>query len=233
MNDPQRPPPVRPDEAEMARERALMVETQLAARGIQDARVLAAMGEIPRHRFVPARAAALAYKDQPLPIGHGQTISQPYMVAVMTELLGLTGSERVLEIGTGSGYQTAVLARLAREVVTVERIDDLTLQASESLGSQGFRNVHFAVSDGSLGYKHRAPYDRILVTAGAPAVPAALVEQLAEGGVLVVPVGTRQEQTLVRLRRRGQELVEDRMVDCTFVPLVGAQGWTPEGGGAR
>jgi protein-L-isoaspartate(D-aspartate) O-methyltransferase len=217
--------PPRPDEAELSRLRREMVEQQIVARGISDQRLLAAMLEVPRHHFVPARSAALAYRDGPLPIGHGQTISQPYMVAIMTELLGLTGGERVLEVGTGSGYQTAILARLAREVVTVERLEDLTLQACESLSSLGFRNVNYHVGDGSVGYRHRAPYDRILVTAGAPAVPAALVNQLAEGGVLVAPVGSRFEQVLVRLRKEGGALREDRLTECVFVPLVGQQGW--------
>ena len=227
-HDDRRPPP-RPEEPELVRARAEMVAVQLAGRGISDPRVLDVMGALPRQRFVPGRMAAQAYRDMPLSIAQGQTISQPYMVALMTELLQLTGAERVLEIGTGSGYQTAILSRLAREVITVERLEDLTLQACETLSSLGVRNVNYSVSDGTLGNKHRAPYDRILVTAGAPSVPPALVEQLAEGGMLVIPVGSRTEQSLLRLRRQGGVVTEEKLTDCVFVPLVGQQGWDRDG----
>jgi len=222
------PPPPRPDEAELARARAEMVAEQLAKRGISDPRVLEAMSVLPRHRFVPSRTASQAYRDGPLPIGQGQTISQPFMVAMMTQLLELKGTERVLEVGTGSGYQTAVLARLAREVVTVERLEDLTLQACETLGSLGFRNVNYLIADGSLGAAHKAPFDRILVTAGAPAVGEALTAQLAEGGMMVVPVGSRSEQTLLRARKVNGALVQESVLACVFVPLVGKQGWDRE-----
>lgn len=226
--DDRRPP--RPEDPELVRMRTEMVAEQLVRRGITDRRVLDTMAALPRHRFVPGRMARQAYLDAPLPIGQGQTISQPYMVAVMTEALELTGSERVLEIGTGSGYQTAVLAWLGRDVVTVERLEDLTLQACETLSSLGIRNVSYSVADGSLGHKHRAPYDRILVTAGAPALPVALLEQLAEGGLLLAPVGSRLEQTLVRVRKQGGQITEEKLLDCVFVPLVGSQGWDREDG---
>ena len=224
-----RPPP-RPEDPELVRQRAEMVAEQLVKRGITDRRVLEAMSQLPRQRFVPGRVRADAYKDGPLPIGQGQTISQPYMVALMSEALALTGNERVLEIGTGSGYQTAILARLARDVVTVERLEDLTLQACETLSSLFIRNVNFSVADGSLGNKHRAPYDRILVTAAAPSVPPALVEQLAEGGKLLVPIGTRTEQTLTRVTKQGGQTTEEQLVACVFVPLIGKQGWEREDG---
>lgn len=227
-----RRPCLRPGDPELSRMRAEMVADQLLKRGITDRRVVEAMGLLPRHRFVPGRLVGQAYKDAPLPIGQGQTISQPYMVALMTETLALAGGERVLEIGTGSGYQTAILARLAREVVTVERMENLSLQACETLSSLGIRNVSFSVADGSLGNRHRAPYDRILVTAGAPSVPAALVEQLADGGMLVVPVGSRLEQTLVRVRKAAGQVREERLLTCVFVPLVGEQGWDREDGPA-
>lgn len=229
MDDDDRRPPPRPEDPEFVRQRAEMVAKQLVERGITHARVLEVMSRLPRQRFVPSRVRMDAYKDAPLPIGQGQTISQPYMVALMTEALGLTGNEKVLEIGTGSGYQTAILACMTRDVVTVERLEDLTLQACETLSSLGIRNVNFSVSDGSLGNKHRAPYDRIVVTAAAPAVPAALVEQLAEGGKLVVPVGTRAEQTLTRVTKSGGQVTEEQLLACVFVPLIGKQGWEREG----
>lgn len=230
MDDDDRRPPPRPEDPELVRQRAEMVAEQLVKRGITDEHVLSAMSRLPRQRFVPSRVRADAYKDAPLPIGQGQTISQPYMVALMTEALQFdTGNEKVLEIGTGSGYQTAVLACCTRDVVTVERLEDLTLQACETLSSLGIRNVNFSVSDGSLGNKHRAPYDRIVVTAAAPSVPQALVEQLAEGGKLVIPVGSRTEQVLTRVTKAGGQITEEKLTSCVFVPLIGKQGWEREG----
>lgn len=220
-----------------ARERQLMVDDQLVRRGIGDPKVLEAMAAIPREAFVPESLRSAAYRDSPLMIGHGQTISQPYMVALMTQALELTGAERVLEIGTGSGYQTAILARLAREVVTVERIAALAETAGARLAGMGYSNVIAAVGDGTLGHAKAAPYDRILVTAGAPDVPDALVDQLADAGILVIPTGSRIEQTLWRVRRRGGTIDKSELVGCIFVPLIGAQGWPgpddPSPGGAQ
>lgn len=202
-----------------------MVEEQIAARGIRDPRILAVMGEIPRHRFVPEHLASLAYADEPLPIGGGQTISQPYIVAEMTRALALSGTEKVLEIGTGSGYQAAVLARLAREVVTVERLASLQERARAILEELGIVNVTYAVGDGSLGAPEHAPFDRIIVTAAAPDVPQPLVEQLADGGIMVVPVGGRWEQDLVKVTKEGVSLRRQYLGGCRFVPLVGKCGF--------
>ena len=190
-----------------------------------DERVLAAMAETPRHEFLPDEGRAEAYADRPLPIGERQTISQPYMVASMTELLGLTGRERVLEIGTGSGYQTAVLARLAAEVLSVERIPALAARARETLSMLGVRNVRFRVGDGSAGWPEEAPFDAVLVTAAAPEVPRALLDQLADPGVLVAPVGDRIVQDLVHIRRERGRDRQDRHFKCVFVPLIGADGF--------
>ncbi|HID72737.1 TPA: protein-L-isoaspartate(D-aspartate) O-methyltransferase, partial [Candidatus Micrarchaeota archaeon] len=173
--------------------RRRMVE-ELRRFGIRDERVLAAMEAIPRHLFVPEHMRQLAYEDTPLPIGHGQTISQPYIVALMTEALSLKGTERVLEIGTGSGYQTAILCELAREVFSVERIPELAMGAGERLGALGYRNFHISVGDGTLGWPEEAPFDGIIVTGGIPRVPDPLWDQLAEGGRLVAPIGGRYEQ---------------------------------------
>ena len=209
-------------------ERALMVAQQLRARGIHDARVLDAMLDIPRHFFVPAGAAAQAYSDQPLPIGEEQTISQPYMVAVMSEALELRGNERVLEIGTGTGYQTAVLARLAREVYSVEVSATLATLARERLAQMGFSNVVIVTGDGSEGLAAHAPYDAIVVTAAAPAIPPPLVEQLAEGGRLVIPigpVGATETQELVGVRKHAGQSKQEILHYCRFVPLLGRYGW--------
>src|SRR6266581_2505858 len=179
---------------EIARKR--MVDTQIVARGISDRRVIAAMLKVPRHIFVEEAMAAQAYSDSPLPIGEKQTISQPYMVAAMTELLELTGSEKVLEIGTGSGYQAAILALLANKVCTIERLRSLALRARKVLDSLGLLNVNLKIGDGTCGWQEEAPFDAIIVTAGAPAIPEQLVEQLKVGGRLVIPVGDQYEQTL-------------------------------------
>jgi len=209
-------------------EAACMVRQQLEARGIMDGRLLDAMRRVPRHLFVPAAECGSAYGDFPLPIGHGQTISQPYIVAVMTEALGLRGTERVLEVGTGSGYQTAILAELARQVDTVERIPPLAVAARQTLETLGYRNVRFCIGDGSLGLPAQAPFDAIIVAAAAPRVPPALAAQLADNGVLVMPVGeNRFAQNLVIVRRVGGTLAEEHGLGCRFVPLLGAGGFEP------
>jgi protein-L-isoaspartate(D-aspartate) O-methyltransferase len=193
--------------------------------GVTDPRVLDAMARVPRHRFVPKAQWPFAYADGPLPIGNGQTISQPYMVAAMTEALRLTGTERVLEVGTGSGYQCAVLAELAREVVTVERIAGLSERAGAILDDLGYTNVIRVVGDGTLGAPEHAPYDAVVVTAGAPAAPEPLLTQLADGGRLVIPEGGRGIQTLVRYTREGRNLRTEPLMQCMFVPLIGRHGW--------
>jgi len=213
------------DSDELTRLRLSMVAQQLRGRGIRDERVLDAMARIPRHRFVPEIRQRYAYDDRPLDIGSAQTISQPYMVAVMTEALELAGVERVLEIGTGSGYQTAVLADLAAEVLTVERHADLSERARGCLAHAGIENVRFRVGDGTLGWPEEAPFDRIIVTAGAPKVPPALTDQVADGGLLVIPVGDAWGQELLRLRRKGDRLKRERLLRCVFVKLIGQQGW--------
>ena len=202
-----------------------MVTHQLMKRGIRDEAVLKAMREVPRHRFVPARYRSIAYDDMPLPIGHDQTISQPLMVAMMTEALRLHGDERMLEIGTGSGYQAAILARLAKVVFTIERIAELAAQARATLATLGITNVHVLVADGTVGLPEHAPYDAIVVTAGAPHVPLPLADQLRIDGRLVIPVGGRLEQTLVRVTKTGDGLQTEHLGECRFVPLIGEQGW--------
>lgn len=205
--------------------RERMVRHQIEARGVSDPRVLAAMLEIPRHLFVGKAQQDRAYDDCPLPIGFGQTISQPYMVAVMTQLLRLTGAEKVLELGTGSGYQAAILARLARWVYTVERIPELAEIARENAAACGIENVFFIVADGTRGWPEQEPYDAIMVTAGAPDVPDPLFEQLAEGGRLVIPVGDRFSQTLQVVQKSRGSIKTRSCVDCRFVDLIGEYGW--------
>jgi protein-L-isoaspartate(D-aspartate) O-methyltransferase len=202
-----------------------MVADQLVARGIRDPRVLDAMRRVPRHLFVPPEAAAWAYADRALPIAHGQAISQPYMVAVMTEALALRGNERVLEVGTGSGYQAAILADLAREVITIERRPELASAAEALLADCGYRNVRVLVGDGTQGFEDAAPYQGILVTAGAPHAVPRLEEQLADAGRLVIPIGPRDHQVLSVRTRRGDGLIETTLDQCVFVPLVGRDGW--------
>lgn len=214
----------RPSEADLARARALLVE-ELAAQGIRDKRVLAALARVPRHRFVPPHLLPHAYEDRPLPIGSGQTISQPYIVALSTEALALRPDDRVLEVGTGSGYQTAILAELAREVYTIERIPELSREAQERLEALGYRNVRFRVGDGTRGWPEEAPFNAVLVTAGAPRVPEALLAQLAPGGRLVIPVGGRWSQDLTLVRREGDRVLHEVLCPCTFVPLIGEEGW--------
>jgi len=202
------------------------IDDQLVARGIGDARVLDAMRRVARDAFVPDASLAAAYADRALPIGSGQTISQPYMVAVMTEALRLTGGERVLEVGTGSGYQAAILAELAREVITIERRPELAETARRRLAALGYTNVEVLIGDGTLGSPERAPFDGILVAAAAPRVPQPLKLQLADGGRLVVPVGPSDQQALHIVTRAGEGFTEALGVGCIFVPLIGAEGWS-------
>lgn len=218
-----------PTEAEFVALRQQMVERQLRKRDIRDERVLAAMLVVPRHEFVPAELAAQAYEDRPLPLGQGQTISQPFMVAAMAEALRLSGTERVLEIGAGSGYQAAVLSLLVREVHAVEMHEDLALSCRERLARLGYGNVHIHVGDGTLGWPEEAPFEAILVTAAAPDIPPPLVAQLAEGGRLVIPVGSPDEQRLFRLEKHGDATSSRALFHCRFVPLVGKYGWKPRG----
>ncbi|MBI4847143.1 MAG: protein-L-isoaspartate(D-aspartate) O-methyltransferase [Nitrospirae bacterium] len=207
------------------KERLLMVEAQLRARGIKDERVLSAMEEIPRHLFVSEDLKEMAYDDRPLPIGEDQTISQPYMVALMTELLRLKGDEKVLEIGTGSGYQTALLSRLASRVFSVERIAALALKAEKALDELHCGNVKISVSDGTLGLPGEAPYDGIIVTAGAPEIPQAYIGQLKTGGRLVIPVGSRYSQVLQLVQKTSSGIIVTESTGCVFVPLLGKEGW--------
>jgi len=208
-----------------------MVTEQLQARGIRDPEVLRALREIPRHRFVDEAIGPSAYGDHALPIGLGQTISQPYMVALMTELLAVRPSHRILEIGTGSGYQAAVLSKLARTVFSIERVAELGLRAQQVLRELGIGNVVLRIGDGTIGWSRFAPFDGILVTAGAPEAPPTLIEQLAEGGRLVVPTGSREQQRLLVVERGGPQGVQRSWsIDCTFVPLIGREGWSgPQG----
>ena len=205
--------------------RRRMVEEQIRRRGVRDERVLSAMEEVPRHLFIPKEIRHLAYEDDPLPIGEGQTISQPYIVAEMTAALRLSGTEKVLEIGTGSGYQTAILARLCRELVTIERLPSLSADAQRRLSTMDVRNVTFVVGDGSLGSPEHAPFDRILSAAASPSVPAPWVSQLSEGGIIVLPVGGRYEQELTRVTRSGSRTETEGLGGCRFVPLVGMYGF--------
>jgi protein-L-isoaspartate(D-aspartate) O-methyltransferase len=203
-----------------------MVEQQLQARGIGDAEVLRAMQEIPREAFVPEEFRLDAYKDGPLPIGFSQTISQPYIVAQMTELLKIGSGDKVLEIGTGSGYQAAVLCVISGTVYTIERLDSLAQKAGRVLSSLGCDHVKIRTGDGSLGWPDAAPFDAIIVTSGAPDIPEELKSQLAEGGRLVIPVGNRQIQTLYCIERRHDDFISTRHGHCVFVPLVGKHGWS-------
>ena len=202
-----------------------MVEEQIARRGVHDARVLAAMGSVLRHCFIPPDDLAWAYADGPLPIGHGQTISQPYIVALMTELLALNPTDRILEVGGGCGYQAAVLAELAAEVHSVEVIPELARQAEKTLAGLGYTSIHIHTGDGSAGWLESAPYNGILVAAAAPQVPQALLDQLADGGQLVIPVGSRSVQQLEVWKRTGEEFNRQVSLEVCFVPLRGKFGW--------
>jgi len=207
------------------RERRQMVEDQLMQRGISDERVLDAMKKVPRHRFVPSSLEPYAYDDGPLSIGEGQTISQPYMVALMTQELRLKENEIVLEIGTGSGYQTAILAELSQTVFTVERIAVLSERAEVVLRTLGYNNVQLRVGDGTLGWPEKAPFDKILVTAAAPDIVQPLVEQLKIGGTLLVPTGSRYSQMLSLVTREENRIDTKTTTQCVFVPLIGEYGW--------
>jgi protein-L-isoaspartate(D-aspartate) O-methyltransferase len=211
--------------AETAEARAQMVERQLRRRGVSDERVLDAMGRVPRESFLPEAMRNLAYEDGALPIGHGQTMSQPFIVASICALLGLEGHERVLDVGTGSGYQAAVLAELAEEVVTVERIPELAAAAKAALEATGHGAVEVRVGDGSVGVPERAPFDAVAVAAAAPTVPAPLYDQLVSGGRLVLPRGSRWGQALVLVVKTEAGQVERESVPCRFVPLVGVEGF--------
>ena len=202
---------------------------ELRREGVRDERVLAAIGAVPREEFVPREHRADAYRNAPLPIGAGQTISQPLVVGLMTQALALRGTERVLEVGTGSGYQAAVLCRLGAQIISVERFPELAARARGVLQRLGCQNVEVHVSNGSLGWPQGAPYDAIIVTAAAPTVPEALVAQLGEGGRLVIPVGDRASQELVLVTRQGGATQTQRLGPVRFVPLVGEQGWPTEG----
>lgn len=210
-------------EDELAAVRQRMVDEQIVRRGIRSARVVAAMRKVERHRFLPRRQWAAAYEDHPLPIGEGQTISQPYIVALMTEALALDGGEKVLEIGTGSGYQTAVLAELAADVYSVEILSPLSRSARSVLQSMGYRNVELRVGDGSLGWSEEAPFDAILVSAAPRRVPPCLLRQLREGGRLVIPVGALRQELEVHTRKEADFQVT-RLAAVRFVPLVGGRG---------
>lgn len=207
--------------------RARMVDRQLRKRGISNDKLLEVMGEVPRERFVPPHLAAQAYDDGPLPIGSGQTISQPWIVAQMIQILAPKETDKVLEIGAGSGYSAAVLSRMVDRIVTIERIADLAAEARTRLRKLGYTNIDVIEGDGTLGYPPQAPYDGIIVTAGAPAVPETLKSQLEVGGRLVIPVGsTRSYQTLVRIRRVSEHVFETDPYDpVRFVPLIGTEGW--------
>lgn len=202
-----------------------MVAEQLQRRGIRDQRVIRAMGKVPRHRFVDEALVGRAYGDYPLPIGEGQTISQPYMVALMSEALELTGQEKVLEVGTGSGYQTAVLAELCGKVFSIERIKGLADRAIRTLDSLGYYNVLVKVGDGTLGWREEAPFDRIIITAAAPAIPEPLVEQLAAGGRLLAPVGDAASQVLRKGTKTPEGVQWSDLGSCVFVKLIGQQAW--------
>jgi len=205
--------------------REQMVEYQIMNRGVKDQRVLAAMRNVPRHLFVPKDAQAYAYTDSPVRIGEGQTISQPYIVALMTELLDVHLDHRVLDVGTGSGYQAAILAELAAGVYSVERHPSLAETARRVIEKLGYQNITIVVGDGTLGYPPAAPFDRIIVAAASPDVPQALLEQLSEGGRLVIPVGTRYSQHLETWDRVGDEYISSSNISVVFVPLIGKQGW--------
>lgn len=205
-----------------------MVEEQLHRRGIHDPRVLRIMAAVPRHLFVDPTFVGRAYSDHALPIGQDQTISQPYMVALMTQALGLEGDEKVLEIGTGSGYQTAMLAELADRVFTIERIPEIGIAARERLTAMGYSNVIYRIGDGTVGWREMSPFDRVIVTAGAPQVPPFLEEQLRVGGWGIVPVGDASNQSLVRVTRTESGMKEEVLCSCTFVPLIGKEGWAVE-----
>jgi len=205
--------------------RDMMVDTQLIPRGIKDERVLSAMRKVPRHLFVDDYMQHNAYADMALPIGDEQTISQPYMVAIMTELLELKGNEKILEIGTGSGYQAAILGELSREVFTIERKALLAKKADERFQALEYNNIRVLAGDGTIGLSEKSPFDRILITAGSPKIPEPLIEQLSDGGIIIAPVGIRFSQQLLIVRKSKEGISEQTHVPCVFVPLIGKHGW--------
>lgn len=205
-----------------------MVRTQLIPRGIKNERVLDAMRKVPRHLFIEGPMQQRAYDDMALSIGEGQTISQPYMVAVMTELLELKGREKVLEIGTGSGYQAAILAELAGEVYTVERVAALACRAEERFHSLGYKNIRIKIGDGTLGWPENSPFDRMIITAGTPKIPEPLIGQLSKEGIIVAPVGDRFSQQLLKIKKSEENILEEFHTPCVFVPLIGKYGWHEE-----
>ncbi len=206
--------------------RKRMVEEQLIPRGIKDPRVLNAFYKIERHKFIPENLRSTAYADFPLPIGESQTISQPYIVALMTECLGLTGKEKVLEIGTGSGYQTAILAELAGEVYSIERFEFLAKKAQTFLGELGYKNIKIRVGDGTMGWEEARPFDRIIITAASPKVPLPLLDQLADNGKLILPLGESFSQVLTLVEKKDGKLKSIDICGCVFVPLIGKHGWS-------
>ena len=205
--------------------RKKMVEEQIIARGIKDKRLIDVLYKLERHRFVPENSKNSAYGDFPLPIGEGQTISQPYMVALMTECLSLKGNEKVLEIGTGSGYQTAILAELAREVYSIERIESLKLKAEKILNELGYTNIKIKLGDGTLGWPEEAPFDRIIVTAATQDIPLPLLEQLNDRGIVVIPLGDRFSQVLAKIEKKNNQIIREDICGCVFVPLIGKYGF--------
>ncbi len=209
--------------------RQKMVERHLSDRGVRDLRVLEAMNRVPRHLFVPAALQHRAYGDHALPIGENQTISQPYMVGLMSELLGLSENDKVLEIGTGSGYQTAVLAELAEQVFTIERIKNIGQASQKLLDRLNYRNIVYKIFDGTNGWRDQAPYDAILITAGVQKVPPPLIDQLKDGGKLVIPIGDLESQKLTVITRREGQVESKDVAECKFVKLIGKFGWTDNG----
>ena len=207
----------------IAREK--MVKDQLVARGIKNKRVLQVMGKIPRHLFIEEALAGEAYNDHPVPIGEKQTISQPYIVALMTEALELKKDENTLEIGTGSGYQTAILAELSSRVYTIERIEFPLMNARKILAKLGYTNILFKIFDGTTGWRKYAPFDTIMVTAGAPDLPKPLIDQLADNGRMVIPIGDRYSQEMIKIIRKGKSLKQKNLGGCRFVNLIGIHGW--------
>jgi len=210
---------IKKGDADMARLRESMVKRQIEARGVTDERVLSAMRTVPRDRFVPGHYLSMAYEDHPLPIGHGQTISQPYIVALMSELCDLNGTEKVLEIGTGSGYQAAVLSFLAKDVYSIELVDALGAAAKNRLSKMGYDNVHLRIGDGYKGWPEEAPFDVVILTAAPPEIPDELINQLKDGGVLVAPVG-EELQELVKIRKTGSKITRETITYVRFVPMV-------------
>jgi len=209
-----------------AGQRRKMVEEQLVERGVKDLRLLEAMSRVPRHLFAQDSLQHRAYGDTPLPIGENQTLSQPYIVGAMTEALELKGEERVLEIGTGSGYQTAIIAELARQVFTIERLNNLSRKAQKILEGLNYMNIVFKMFDGTYGWPDQAPFDAILITASAREIPESLIKQLGDGGRLVAPIGETDKQKLVVLTKKGDRVSRKNLGDCKFVPLIGKYGWS-------